>query len=100
MESNSVSGTATFVAVNLDPRKLPSKVLRRLRYGNILYVIGPNDDEDSGYSQLIWSPDRDAEQLSDDDSDTNSLTGDEINGEDGEQTKTNKKTLRMICSNE
>jgi len=30
MESNSVSGTATFVAVNLDPRKLPSKVLRRL----------------------------------------------------------------------
>ena len=33
-------------------------------------------------------------------SDTNSLTGDEINGEDGEQTKTNKKTLRIICANE
>ena len=101
MEASSVAGTVTFVAVNIDPLKLPPKLLRRLRYGKIMFVLGPNDDDTNGNSKLIWNPDDDC-QLSDDDSDTNSLTGDDIGSGDNdlEYSNTEKKILRMIRSNE
>ena len=101
MEANAVSGTPIFVSVNTDPRNLPAKLLRRLRYGKVLFVLGPNDEDNQSCSQQIWIPD-DEGHLSDDDSDTNSLTGDDINDVD-EDVKRNasdeKKILNLIsCS--
>ena len=112
MEANSMSQSPTFVAVNIDPRKLPGRLLRRLRYGKIMFVIGPNDDNND-YSndanigccamEEEWKPLDGSGTKDEYDSDLNSLCGDEEKNEDSDaeedQGSKEKKSLKMIRSN-
>jgi len=105
MEANSVSGCATLVSSNIDPRRIPTKILRRLRYGKVLFAIGPNSEKAGGVKQDIWVPD-DGGYKSDDDSDTNSLCGDDMKDENEDDDDDHvhnpnkeKKILRRIASN-